>query len=256
MTNKLQENNSIASSMAKFFIGFFAGLSAISIPRLSSMLLANSQATVSFSQSFLYLIFVFAGLIGAITVILEFKIPRPPKETFFTALAVPALIAGAMNSAIETKKLESTTSQMSSLAKEVRKLNSIETNKVDSIEVIPLTEETEKPQTNGFELSFVTNAFAQESTQKVEQKAQGLSTQIDQPRFLVVLYNATSQSDAVKKAKELKTVMPGAVPIKTNGEYKVVTGKELMTEFEATQEVLTIKEKNKDIKPSLIELKK
>lgn len=94
----------VSSPIAKFFIGILAGCAAIAIPWLSSFLISSEEVNVNyFPHTYLVGVVVFAILIGLLVMTMEFKLPRPPKETLFAALAIPGLIAGSLNIAMEAE---------------------------------------------------------------------------------------------------------------------------------------------------------
>ncbi len=86
----------------KFGAGAFAGFAGLQFPRLISLitdLSSGGYKGTDWTEEGIYLGVVIgvAALMGIFMMLMEHKTPRLPRETFFTALALPSLIGGAFN---------------------------------------------------------------------------------------------------------------------------------------------------------------
>ncbi len=93
--------------LANFGVGALAGLTAALFPKLLPVLVGpNLDAElVWFTERFLLVSLVFAALVGAVVAVLEADNPRPARQTFQTALGIPALLAGALNTGMVANDL-------------------------------------------------------------------------------------------------------------------------------------------------------
>ena len=112
----------VTSPLAKFAIGAAAGIAAVAIPRITPLVtMENPSLSGIFTNNFLYLIVALAVLLGGVITIVEYGNPRLPKETFFAALAIPSLLAGALNTGLVSQDLSVKQNQIDVLTNQVQK---------------------------------------------------------------------------------------------------------------------------------------
>src|SRR5262245_51440849 len=100
----------IQNPIAKFLIGVFAVLAAGTIPRLVAALgkpNAGTVVLVGFTDGYVQVMIVFAVMVGAVLMIFEWGVPKPPRDSFMAALGIPAVLVGAFNTAVLTRQVES-----------------------------------------------------------------------------------------------------------------------------------------------------
>lgn len=94
----------IADPKGKFLIGFLAGLTALLAPLLTPVVsrgdLSGFEGVFGPSWGYSLLVAVLGViwclLIATVTMFIEWKEPKKPGETFFKALGIPAVLAGAI----------------------------------------------------------------------------------------------------------------------------------------------------------------
>jgi hypothetical protein len=98
------------SFLLKFLIGTFAGVCAAFFPRVVAFLALESgqddKLRFLFPISYILVGLLFALVIGGVIAILEHKVSRHLGQTFLTALGIPALLSGALNSSTASKGAE------------------------------------------------------------------------------------------------------------------------------------------------------
>lgn len=93
--------------LVNFGVGALAGLTAALFPKLLPILVGSNPHAelVWFTERFLAASLLFAVLVGAVVAVLESDRPRPARQTFQTALGIPALLAGALNTGMVANDL-------------------------------------------------------------------------------------------------------------------------------------------------------
>lgn len=249
----------ISSSYAKFFIGTLAGCSAVAIPRLSSFLMSDKIEKASFfSSEYIISALVFSVLIGIFITIMEYKIPRPPKETLFAAIALPGIIAGSLNTALEANNTSRIYKQASELSQEVRDTNGIKIESIESIEVVPFAlsglDISKTKKSSGFQL--VSSAYADDNTPRLVEKnnSNRISIQIEKPEFAISVGTYSSLDKAKEQFEAIKTQDLSPVIIKTNKAYEILSSDEILSKTDATIKAIDIKNKTA-ITPKLLKVK-
>lgn len=259
--------NTIVHPALKFAIGLTAGLVAVAIPRLSSDLSTlDSFSTDFYSVWFVASMIVFALLIGLVITIMEYKVPRTPKDTFFSALAIPALVAGSLNTAIETQNTNNLEAEFKQIAQEARALNHIEIEAVPSIDVIHFDELNDQASSSPSLINFnlFSKAYAEDNNQletgslpssPIQQKTQDTFIQRQPVTFAVSLFQFGDKQLAIQKAQQLKSQGISVTVIRLNElRYDILTDSQLMTESQATLQALEYK-KQLGITPKILKLK-
>lgn len=88
----------IANKALLFLIGFTAGICSTMLPRIVAALSTSGQV-MPFSGSIVALSFAFSTIVGVVVAIIEWNENKSPRDVFFAALGVPALLAGLFNTA-------------------------------------------------------------------------------------------------------------------------------------------------------------
>ena len=254
--NTPQEAVKVTSSAAKFLIGAVAGFSVAVIPRLSSYVISPNADDVSnyFSMTYIVSVIIFSIFIGLVIMITEYRFPKPPKETFFAALAIPGLIAGTLNTTAGTIETNNMHQETVELREHVQSINNIKTEAVDSMKVINLG----MIQNHSVETSFslVTNAYADDPTDNTIQKEDpnNYSFQIEDFEYVISIGTFQNLDEAKTEAKRLKKDNPSITLIKTEDAYELLLDDETLTETAATIEAMKAK-RDLGVNPKLLMLK-
>jgi len=257
MEKKTSGNLTLASPVAKFFIGFFASLSAICFPRLSAML-AHADVTNGalsyqfFPMGYLMVALGTAVVLGLVVAIFEWGTPKSPRDTFMSALGIPALLAGAFNTSSGISTIKETRADASRLVESVLSQSNIP--KTDTpTKITPLDENAGTQPSSEFHLDQFLGIPAALAGDSVETQASsdgaGYAVQVEQPRYVVVLEKAKTKEEALVRASQLRKSVPNAQAIQTDsGFYVIQPGAKTGTE--ATLEALKLK--RKQLNPSLL----
>ena len=242
------------STLAKFMIGFIAGCAVVTIPKLSALFVASKPETAAFFDlNYIALIIIFGLFLGGVTAILEYKRACPPKDTFFSALAIPAILAGSMNTAVESNKTEEATKKANEFAEYIKNIKDYSGVEEDAsaVEIIPLSSNDVTPQ---YQFSLIKQAHAEDMRLRPEQNVLDFSVKREVPQYSLVIEKATDKNQAISKTRELRKKLPSATLIKTPQNYKIITSKNLMTKTEAIEQAIKL-EKDLAVKPQLLKLK-
>lgn len=252
-------NVKVTSPVAKFFIGALAGCAAIVIPRLSSFLISGKGSDVNyFPEPYIMGAIAFSILIGLLVVVMEYKIPRPPKETLFAALAIPGLIAGSLNTVIESNEANITHQKAIELSRDVRRGNSIDIEKIEAIEIVPIvfSQSTSTPSNERFSFNVFSAAYAGEHIRTLLKKPDslGVSVQREVPKFAVSIGTYKTRKEAMKEARIAKKRNALTTLIKTKKGYELLSSDKILSEMDATIEAIRIKN-TLGITPKLLQIK-
>jgi hypothetical protein len=110
-TSPLSLPVNLLAIVANFAIGTVAGLASVFLPRMMLLLSVDIEPAPDryisvLSGDFILLGLSFAAVVGVICAILEFGADQDPRAVFMTALGVPALISGVLNTTSATGKLQ------------------------------------------------------------------------------------------------------------------------------------------------------
>jgi hypothetical protein len=199
----------VSAPAMKFAIGLVAALSAVFFPRLVAALTAASDTRVVLvSREYVLLALSFSTLVAVAVMILEWRVPRPPRDTFMTTLGLPAMLAGALSASQGTTNLQQAADANDKLAQELAKRA--------GVAVVSATDSAApvKPSTrNGLADALVTPLYAESALadQPAPQQSK-LGIYIDEPRYFVVLDRAAKREDAQARAADLTSRFNRAVP--------------------------------------------
>jgi hypothetical protein len=213
----------VTDPIAKFLIAAFAVAAAGIVPRLVATLGRGSPADVvlvGFTKGYLMVTGLFALIVGVTLVILEWGVPRSPRETFMTALGIPAVLIGAFNTTVLTRQLDGLTQKTeNALQRGASELGiPIES---DGAPIEPLS--TKPMNSSRLSALFVRPAHAG-GRERLTHSAQlpNVGIQYAQPRYYVALDRAANQAAAEEKARNLRREYPEATAVKQGSAFLVV----------------------------------
>jgi hypothetical protein len=234
----------ISKCIITFFIGLFAGCCAAFFPRLAAMVATqDTEKIVLFSSPFVIAGFALAAIIGVAMVIIEYGAQRSPRDTFATALGIPAVLAGALTTTVGVSDLNNQISRQQELIRTVVTQGNIPKSDDAPATITPLEA---APPVFGIPHSLLENllgirpAYAQENVQQAQLQRQ-FGIQVREPQYAVVLEEAASEEDAKLRAAKLRGSVPNATAVKANDRYRVIDGVLPKPESEAVVDAARIK---------------
>lgn len=240
----------VAKPGLKFFIGFFGGLCAALFPRLMAALAVfDSKSVVVLNLSYIGLSVIFALLVGAVVMIMEWGVAKEPRATFMSALGVPALIAGALNTTSGANNLNTLASVNEKNAEYMQTINDIPELGLKGF--TPLSDASDI-LFDPFMLVGVGNAHAADGIEPVADNGFDPSMHV-QKQYVIVLDKASSAEDAEQKAEALRGTVPNAQAVESGGNYLVIDPRQ-MTRQEAVINAIRLK-REKNLAPSLMQSK-
>lgn len=240
-----------------FFIGFVAGLVSVFIPRMMLLLSVDSEIAPEryvsvFNADFVWLGVLFAVAIGIICAILEFGGPQEPRAIFMTALGIPALLSGVLNTTSTANKLQQAEQEKVAVLRAVGEQAGIPHERVRDFE--PITTAPGQSRSSGdHRLSFVTPAYAESQLPAaVQQRGFDPGIQIQRPRYVLMLKRVGSQEEALRVAQDLQKDVPTAQAVRTDDGYIVVDSTNARSESTALLDAIQLKKRN--LTPSLLQV--
>jgi hypothetical protein len=233
----------------KFFIGFTAGLCAACLPRLTAALFAGHGQSVVGVQvldaQFWGLSAVFAIIVGLVVTIVEWRVPATPRATFLSALGIPALISGSLNSTADTQAV---IEQWSAYQEQTRRLAQemdVPIRDAQGLEAEPVfslggEEEALEPRSSLW-LPGVSVAHAAQAG--VQDAADGWppSVKLHEPRYAVVLKRIQGRDAAVRSARALHRESGLAVKVYRAADGYLVTSGPALPLSEAVQRATQVR---------------
>ncbi|MEK6814242.1 MAG: hypothetical protein AABY65_05880 [Nitrospirota bacterium] len=202
----------------KFFIGLVAGLTAMVLPRLIAALASSTEGSSVryFSLDFAFLALAFGVIVGLVIMIFEWKIPSRPRDTFMTALGIPALLSGTLNAY-----------NASGVARDAENLSNalLESSGVSIIRGGGTAPGEKRSENNEgwFPPGLgVARAYAQEGPHVAVRIAFNPGIQVQEPFYYVVLARADSLPKAREEGERLRLRVPNTEIIETRQGYFVV----------------------------------
>jgi len=251
------------SPALKFGIGFLAGGCALIFPRFLALLAQSDDLDVTFfPRAYTLLIVVVAIVIGLVMMIFEYQVSAKPRETFMTALGLPAVIAGALGTASSLGNVSSIKNDADRVQHEVRQELGIAKEgsftSLQSIESKPAAVPAPARKTSLLP-AIVSEAHAESAAPRpvADGDALRFGIQLQQPRYVVVLKEARTQEEAVRAAQAMKQQLPTAQAVKTNTGYFVVLGDAPRSETDALLAAARAKKAlgDESLRPVLVEVK-
>lgn len=198
----------------------------------------------------------FALLIGIVIMILEWGTSRRPRDIFMNALAIPALITGAINTTNIANELKDAGVEKERLIQELGKQTDIKISSYGLISTggdTSLLEQSER--TSGSSLLDLHLAYAgdRELNSASSQTLVWLEIQKEEPGYLIVLYESQNEGEAKERAKDLSAIVPKAQVIVKDNRYLVTDGGGARKKSDALLEAIRLKKLRGAIKPFLLE---
>lgn len=225
----------------KFFVGFVAGLCAALIPRLSAVLASGSDIEV-INKPYVLASLVFALLIGAVIMILEWGKSRSPADIFMSALALPALLSGSLNTAEGVHASKLAAQDNLELIGALEKSEQIK--KLPYQKIIPLGKTAINPtdSPNSLEFDFISKAYAEDIA--LRETGFDLGFNVITQSYYIVLDKAATENEAQNKAADLRPQVPGASVVKgSDGSFFVIAAPNPAPRSKAVLDLIKLKEK-------------
>lgn len=239
----------MAKHFVNFLIGFFASICAVFVPRMMSML-NNSEQVRHFDTGYIVVGLLFALVIGVITVIFEQTKSKTAAETFMTALGIPALLAGTINTGMAGDALDKSATTNNKLIESIQRQNSIPE---DAAEIHFLQADPGNSSSH-FDFHLIPSAHAEEVTAPDNGGELNLGIRIEQKPYVVVLEKTDDRAKAFSKASELRKVAPQATVVQSGQEYLVIDSPQKREKSEALFAAIQLKEKAR-LNPRLLQVK-
>lgn len=227
------------NAVFKFFVGFVAGLCAALIPRLSAVLASGSSIEV-INKPYVLASLVFAILIGAVIMILEWGKSRSPADMFMSALALPALLSGSLNTAEGVHASKLAAQDNLELTNALEKSEQIKTLPYQKI--IPLGKTAINPTVSPSSLEFnlISKAYADDITNRKTDFNLGIK--VITPSYYIVIDKAETESEAQNKMAALHPQAPDASIVKgSDGSFFVIASPDPAPRSKAVLDVIKLK---------------
>jgi hypothetical protein len=262
LTSRTAEGGVLVSAPPlKFTIGVVACLCAVLGPRLIAALTVPDRTDITFvTREYFALAVIFSGIVGVVVTILEWHVPRAPRDTFTTTLGIPAILAGALSANQGAATLQQAMQQQNEL---VRAL-SIQSNiPIESAKPMGTTGIGGEPGKSGMLRNLVeTPAYAEQQQRAVRpQQPPRLGIVVDQARYFIVLDRASTLAGAQKKQGDLNARLQEVAPNrplslrieKQASEFLVIEAGGARVKSDALVEAVRLKDVYR-ITPTLVEV--
>jgi hypothetical protein len=236
-----------------FLVGFFASICAVFVPRMVAMLNGSHAELQYLTRDYILVGLAFALVIGGITVIFEQSKQKSAAEIFMTALGIPALLAGALNSGTTGSNLNELQAVNQKLSDNMAQQNGIRIEgKTTNIVPLEDTSATTPSPVSKSGFSLIPEAQAGDAA-PTNSDGLKLGIQVEQTPYLIVLEKLDNRADAINKAKELRKTFPQATAVQSNQDFLVIDGAEPLNKSEAL--LKAIKLQKTGLKPYLLQAK-
>ncbi len=242
----------ISHPTLKFTIGFFAGLCAAFSPKILTVLAIPTDKITFFSSSYVAVGLAFAAMIGAVILIIEWKLPKKPVDTFTKALGLPALLAGALNTASDTNNINAYVKHTEQITTGTTGNAGIPILPFSPIS--PIEDEEKQPMNNSssLEIPGISAAYADTGIPNNSMMAFNPGIQIQEQRYLIVLDRTTNRDDAIKKAQGLRGKFPNAKVVQSGNDFLIILDSEARLKSQALPDAIRIRDEG-SFHPSLME---
>jgi len=196
-------SNTVTTPVLKFFIGLFASMGAVFLPRLTTVLFPDPSGQVTaiiWQWQYVLGAAGFCAFVGVAVMLKEWQVASRPWDTFMSALGIPAVLAGILNVNMDAR-------QLADRAKTETQLNQA-LSEAAGIPIRPASpapssrDDRGEPGLNlaGLQGFLVVPAYAS-SPGPVEPQ---FATQVVELKYWVVLHRDAYEQRAKSKAEELK----------------------------------------------------
>lgn len=236
-----------------FFIGFFASVCAVFIPRMAAMLTGGHIDVQYWNIEYISVGLMFSLVIGGVTTIFVQGTQKTAAEIFMTALGIPAVLAGALNSGVAGNNLGELHSVNQKLTEMLAQKSSVPIEK-GATNIAPLkplsANSNQSISISSF--SFISNAQAG-VTQPAVDEGLKLGINVEQTPHLIVLKKNNTKEEALRSAEELRRTFPDAMVVQSNQNFYVIDGNKPLSKSAALLKAINLQSKT-DLKPSLLQL--
>jgi hypothetical protein len=251
----------VTSALAKFMIGATAGCCAAILPRFLAQLSQTDLARITFlPEAYLVAAGVFSVFMGALMVIFEWNVPAKPRDTFMTALGLPAVVAGAIGTASGVGNLGEIKREADQLKKAISQQQGIvREGTLGAFERLEQLPAAAYPEKKSWIPALIGNAYAQQlPVQMTQSGSPRFGIHVEEPKFAVILKRAKTDKEAIQAAQELRQRLPQAQAVKSGGAYFVILGGAERSETEALLDAARAKSVLGDPKlhPELVEIRR
>jgi hypothetical protein len=243
--------------IGQFAVGAFAAFSAAIVPRLAVQFAPQatpSEVTLeAFTSAYLTAAAALALIVGGVVLILEWNGTSSPRDTFLSALAIPALLTGAFNTAAAS-------SEAKRLAEENYRVNQARAEEAGI--------ETEEPSSPRGESSLalpspfpaiVPTAFADDGARSHPAPALQLGIRTREPRYWISLGELSAEAPARSQVEELErkygSLKDNLSVEKRGANFYVVFGRRSLPYSEAISTAIELKRKSGNVlTPKLVRI--
>jgi len=244
------------AALITFFVGGFAGLCAVFVPRMGGLLAARDIENISiFPVPFVVLGVVYAAAIGIVVLILYYDDKQKVRlrQKFVTALGVPALVAGTLTTGAQTNEMNDLQGKVEALSAQVSTAEGIHVDN-EAMTIQPLDAPGPSGSIRPHELLGIGTAYAAPKVLVAESGSWGNygAIQAREPNYAIVVYRTNDANKAREQASQLKRQFPDARAIRMSGGFAVITG--VLPQSSATLEAAKIK-RDTPLVPMLVRVK-
>ena len=251
---ELAVKKKVEKPVYKFIIGFVGGFFAATFPRLMAALtMQDSSELVLLSSGYLSVAVLFGVMIGSVVMIMEWGVPKEPGATFMTALGLPALLAGALNTTNGAHMLETKSQENMKLAEVVRSVSDIPEVSIGSFTPLSDASGAGKDKSS-LSVSFNIISVAEAGETKVAENTFDLNPTLkfNEKQYYIILMEAASGAEAKQKASDLRANLATAQAIKAGDKYYVIDSK-AKPKPQAVLEIIELKKRG--FNPGILEKK-
>lgn len=262
MSSESESQQTSSNPFVKLFVGLVAGCAVVYFPPLIAAWQASNGSEVQvqvpefieFGSPRLYIVL----FIAALTVIMEWRFPARPWETFVKALSIPALIMGTVSALASSNDISDLSRQLTSYAELVGENEGIpileDENGEEEADATPDT--SEAPRSGGVALAAVT-------PDPLAMASKVLSTiglDLSQSQYLIVLHRTPSRGGAwrLRDAVASNGCAAGAFVREKpyQGTYLVLESRTPRNSLEAQRRAIALKKSGvcKGVNPSLLKV--
>ncbi len=245
----------MAKLLSNFIIGFFAGVCAVFVPRMASMLSGSENIEV-FHKDYLILGTAFAVIIGVVTAIFLQTSKKRPSEIFMTALGIPALLSGALNTGTTAGEMHDIEAQKQKLIAALGDKSGIPIQE-DAAPLVPLKSAPHgrHSPTSQLELSLIASAHAEDTTDIEDDSSLHLGIRPERKTYLIVLLKLDAPDAASQRADAIRKAIPTAEVMRSGNAYLIVESTKPRSKADAILRAVEVKkqfEARFDLKPYLV----